>query len=173
MTSRPEQIKTDIFKVHSNVMKNLNEKLLSGFLKHYENIDIKRTHLFNDRYENIYLDESHIPEIRNLLNEACTHASYILKQKKLKAGCWFNHMPPNSITLPHSHDDDDELLSAVYYVETPDNSGNLTIRSSDSDTCIKPEAGMFVFFKPDVVHEVSENKSSRDRLSIGINFGVT
>jgi hypothetical protein len=33
-------------------------------------------------------------------------------------------------------------------------------------------AGQFVFFAPDVLHEVTENRSTRPRLSIGMNFGI-
>lgn len=174
MNNQPEPIKnceTDIFKVHSTLPGNLNVALKTGFLNHYENIDVKRTHLFNGRYENIYITGKHIAELDALLEEACTYASELLDIDDLQAGCWFNNMPPGAITTVHSHDDDDELLSAVYYVMVPDNSGDLIIHSDNENLRITPEAGMFVFFKPDVVHEVTENLSSHDRLSIGINFG--
>ena len=80
-------------------------------------------------------------------------------------------MPPGAITTKHSHDDDDELLSCVYYVAVPDNSGDLIIHTDNENLRINPEEGMFVFFKPDVMHEVTENLSSESRLSIAINFG--
>ena len=149
----------------------LNEALLQGFLDHQHDAGIKRTHLFNGRYENIYLTPTQIPEIRELLDEACVHASRILGMDELQAGCWFNHMPPGAVTTLHSHDDDDELLSAVYYVSVPENSGSLVIHQHDEQHVITPEEGKFVFFAPDVAHEVSENLSTRERLSIGINFG--
>ena len=175
MKTRPEPINgnnTGILTVRSAPLKKLNAALKAGFLRHLDDPTIKRTHLFQGRYENIYLDESHIPELKTLLAEACTHAGYILQQDKLHAGCWFNYMPPGSITLPHRHDDDDELLSAAYYVDVPANSGDLIIHAREGDITIAPEAGMFVFFRPDVSHEVTENKSRLDRLSIGINFGI-
>lgn len=150
---------------------DLNKAIINGFHKHINNPDIKRSHLFNDRYENIYMDETHIPELKILLDTACLHASRILNQDDIQAGCWFNHMPHGSVTTLHSHDDYDELLSCAYYVEVPDNSGDLIIHVNGTETRIKPEAGMFVFFTPDIPHEVTENKSQLDRLSIGINFG--
>jgi ectoine hydroxylase-related dioxygenase (phytanoyl-CoA dioxygenase family) len=58
----------------------------------------------------------------------------------------------------------------VYYVSVPENSGNLIIHEGDKRHVIHPQEGMFVFFAPDVVHEVSRNMSSEDRLSIAINF---
>jgi len=149
----------------------LNTALLQGFSDHQEDADVRRSHLFNGRYENIYLTAKHIPQIKDLLDEACEHASRILGDDDLKAGCWFNHMPPGAVTTVHSHDDDDELLSAVYYISVADNSGKLIIHTNGGRHCITPRAGMFVFFKPDVVHEVSENMSAQDRLSIWINFG--
>ena len=85
-------------------------------------------------------------------------------------------MPPGSTTTLHTHDDDDELLSAVYYVEAAKHSGNLIIYEKSNMPAprkieITPEAGEFIFFKPDVPHEVSRNNSAQSRLSIGFNFG--
>lgn len=156
---------------HSRDAQTLNEALLKGFVAHQHDADVRRTHLFNGRYENIYLTPEQIPQLQALLEEACEHASRILGVDELQAGCWFNHMPPGATTTLHSHDDDDELLSAVYYVSVPANSGCLIIHQHGRQYEIAPEEGKFVFFAPDVVHEVSENRSDRERLSIGINFG--
>lgn len=174
LSNPPEPIKNceaDIFKVHSTLPSSIISALRTGFLSHHEDVDVKRTHLFNGRYENIYITGKHITELDALLEEACAYASELLNIDDLQAGCWFNNMPPGAITTVHSHDDDDELLSAVYYVVVPENSGDLIIHNGNESLRITPEAGMFVFFKPDVVHEVTENLSSHERLSIGINFG--
>ena len=80
-------------------------------------------------------------------------------------------MPSGAVTSVHSHDDYDELISTVYYVSVPENSGNLIIHEGEKRHVIEPKEGMFVFFAPDVVHEVSKNMSADDRLSIAINFG--
>lgn len=157
--------------VYSGDADALNDALLHGFLKHQHDPDIKRTHLFGGRYENIYLTSRQIPELSDLLDEACNHASRFLNIDDLQAGCWFNFMPGGSVTSVHSHDDYDELMSAVYYVSVPENSGNLIIHEGNKRHVINPLEGMFVFFAPDVVHEVSKNMSPDDRLSIAINFG--
>lgn len=149
----------------------LNGALQRGFIEHQQDADIRRSHLFNGRYENIYLTPQHVPEITGLLDEACEHASQILGIDDLQAGCWFNYMPPGAVTTLHSHDDDDELLSAVYYVSVPADSGELIIHDDNHLHRVLPQQGMFVFFAPDIVHEVSKNNSNADRLSIGINFG--
>lgn len=156
---------------------DMNLSILQSFLKLYQQPDIKRTHLFEDRYENIYLNEQHIPELAPLMKAAVALAEDILQLKNLRAGFWFNYMPPGATTTLHTHDDDDELLSAVYYVVVPENSGNLIIYD-DTDNAvlnkieINSKTGEFIFFKPDVRHEVSRNNSNEHRLSIGINFGL-
>lgn len=154
----------------------LNKILLAGFLKWQEDDSVRRTHLFDGRYENIYLDENHIPELSTLIAAATQAAEAILKTQGLRAGYWFNYMPPGATTTLHTHDDNDELLSGVYYVHAPENSGKLIIlpRVSDSTTEkveITAEAGKFVFFRPDAPHEVGKNLSAEHRLSIGMNFG--
>jgi len=170
-SENPAALPPDTHIAFSDKADSYNTALLAGFLNHRHDANIKRTHLFNDRYENIYLTPGHIPELKDLLDEACAHARGFLGVDNLQAGSWFNYMPPGAVTTIHSHDDDDELLSAVYYVSVPVNSGNLIIHKNDGQHIITPQQGMFVFFAPDVVHEVSENLSAHDRLSIGINFG--
>lgn len=168
----------DIYqKISSRNASERNTGIEQGFLKHYLETEIRKTHLFEGRYENIYLDENHIPELSPLIKEAVTHAEQLLGLNNLRAGYWFNYMPPDATTTLHTHDDDDELLSAVYYVNVPENSGNLIIyddtKNSESPKIeIQSKTGDFIFFKPDVRHEVSKNNSSEHRLSIGINFGL-
>ncbi len=164
------------FKTSGNFQQAFNDLLLEKFQKYLSDKNIKRTHLFNGRYENIYLNEKHIPEISVLIKQAIDSAEKILKIKNLRAGYWFNYMPPGSTTTLHTHDDGDELLSGVYYIAVPKNSGALIIyndtkTATDKKTIIRPNAGEFIFFKPNVRHEVSKNSSNEHRLSVGINFG--
>jgi len=164
-------------KITSNNAPNINSAIETGFLKHHNATNIRKTHLFAGRYENIYLNQQHIPALKPLINEAVKLAEEFLDIKNLRAGYWFNYMPPGATTTLHTHDDDDELLSCVYYVKVPENSGNLIIYDDSGDTNqnkieIKSRTGDFIFFKPDVRHEVSKNNSSEHRLSIGFNFGL-
>ena len=149
-----------------------NAELLAGFLKHKDDKNVRKTHLFEGRYENIYLDHGHIPQLSEVISEATRLAAEITHSENLRAGYWFNYMPPASITLPHTHDDDDELLSAAYYIHVPENSGDLILEHGDEKIQLQPKEGEFIFFKPDVRHEVTSNNSNQHRLSIGINFGV-
>jgi len=155
----------------SDTVANNNQAIIQKFLELQDSSGVRKTHLFDGRYENIYLDESHIPELVPLIEEAINHAESILQVQNLRAGYWFNYMPPGSTTTVHTHDDDDELLSGVYYVTVPEDSGNLIIHDGSEKIEITSKAGEFIFFGPDVVHEVSKNNSSEYRLSIGINFG--
>ena len=165
--------------VYSNRLNSpqaINELLLSGFLRLQDDASVRKTHLFEGRYENIYLNETHIPELAALIEIATKSAESILDVQNLRAGYWFNYMPPGSTTTLHTHDDDDELLSGVYYVHVPENSGKLIIHKNMRDEAhdkieVTPEAGKFVFFKPDAPHEVGKNLSAEHRLSIGMNFG--
>ena len=163
-------------KITSRITTQTNAEIHKGFLNQQNKDDVRKTHLFEGRYENIYLNEQHIPQLKPLINEAVSLAEKILNRQNLRAGYWFNYMPPGATTTLHTHDDDDELLSAVYYVYVPEDSGNLIIyENSESGGEQKIEitsrTGDFIFFKPDIRHEVSKNNSIESRLSIGINFG--
>jgi len=151
----------------------LNQALYAGYQCYADADDTRRSHLYEGRYENVYISREKLPEITQVLQHACEAAAQILNvtPDSLKAGLWFNAMPPGSRTLKHAHDDDDELLSAVYYVRVAENSGRLRLYSGNFMTEVTPEAGMFVFFPPDVQHDVTENLSDQIRLSLGINIG--
>lgn len=136
--------------------------------------DLRKTHLFAGRYENIYATERHMPSLRTLLAKAREQASGLLDEPggDLGIGHWVNAMYPGHVTLPHTHDDDDESLSAVYYVRVPPDSGDLLLRSGSDSLRITPEEGMLVMFPPDMEHEVSEHRGQGIRLSIAMNFGL-
>lgn len=151
-----------------------NSRIYNKFHKLKITDDIKRTHLFNNRYENIYIDKKLIPELSNILNFANQCAKKILNiNSTLDIGFWFNDMPPASVTIPHTHDDNDEMLSAAYYVKVPQNSGNLVLFNNKKDKkIITPQEGQLILFNADCLHEVTTNNSEQNRLSIGMNFGM-
>lgn len=132
-----------------------------------------RNHFLGGRYENLYVVPDAIPEMRVILDLATAQAAHILKRTKndLCLGWWLNIMQPGDITYPHTHDNDDELLSGVYYIFVPSRSGKLLLTKGAQHAEIEPRAGRFVFFRPDVVHEVTRNESDQPRISIGFNVG--
>ena len=161
-------------RVFSQPCFDINKKVVDKFESLTDNDFKEKTHLFNGRYENIYLDVNKIPELKIIVDAANENAANILniKQDKLVSGFWLNAMAAGDVTTAHTHDDDDELLSCVYYIKVPENSGDLIIIDNNNKTIVKPEEGMFVFFSPDTLHEVSKNESSQSRLSIAFNFGL-
>lgn len=165
----------DLFtRVFSQSCFDINKKVLEKF-KSLKDDDFKeQTHFFHGRYENLYLDVNKIPELKIIVDAAHENAEKILniKQEKLASGFWLNAMAAGDVTTAHTHDDDDELLSCVYYIKVPENSGDLIIIDNDNKIIVKPEEGMFVFFTPDTLHEVSKNESTKSRLSIAFNFGL-
>lgn len=152
---------------------NINQQIMQGYARMNEQDFVRRSHFFHGRYENLYLDRIQIPAIGSVLQQAEGYAASILEMTaaKLRSGFWMNEMGPNAVTSEHDHDEYDELLSGVYYVQVPTDSGELHIVDQYSRTVVTPEAGMFVFFAPSVRHSVSVNRSSERRISIGMNFG--
>ena len=153
---------------------DVNKKVLEKFELLAEEDFKEKTHLFNGRYENIYLEVNKIPELEVIVNIALENAASILniKKEKLVFGFWLNAMGTGDVTTAHTHDDDNELLYCVYYIKVPENSGDLIITENNKKTIIKPSEGTFIFFSPDTLHEVSKNESTQSRLSIAFNFGL-
>jgi len=151
----------------------VNRQILEAYLQLVEQDFLKRTHFFNGRYENLYLQRDRITAIGKVLKQAEQYASHILQNSaaQLRSGFWINDMAPGAVTTEHDHDEDDELLSGVYYVQVPLNSGELNIIDKHSRTVVTPKAGMFVFFAPTVRHSVNVNNSEGKRISLGMNFG--
>jgi uncharacterized RmlC-like cupin family protein len=80
-------------------------------------------------------------------------------------------MGPGHRTSLHTHEERDELLSAVYYVTAPAHCGDLVLDLSLTRLRLSPSPGLMVLFPPDVPHEVDVNRSGEDRLSVAFNFG--
>ncbi len=152
----------------------VNPAIAEGYARWAEDPSTRRSHPFGGRYENVYIGAERIPALGPVLDQARRLAAEVcgVPAEHLAVGYWFNAMGPGQRTLPHTHDDHDEVLSGVYYVEVPPESGNLVVEDGHCRTTVSPRAGMFVFFAPDLLHEVTENRSGAPRLSIGMNFGA-
>ncbi len=151
----------------------VNAVLIQQFNQYRDTDEVRRSHYFSGRYENIYLDLDKVPAMQTVMQQAHCFAQQILNtSQELKRGFWFNLMLPGHVTQPHTHDDDDEYLSGVYYINAPENSGDLLLNIESESIQVHPQAGKFVFFPPDISHQVTENKSNDERLSVGMNFGI-
>jgi hypothetical protein len=151
----------------------LNAGLYARFMELSGTDRLRQSHHFAGRFENTYIDEADIPEIATVLTEVKQQAGQMLgvAADTLKAGFWFNAMEAGHRTTPHHHDENDELLSAVYYIRVPENSGNLILHDEDRQVIIQPQAGKLVMFAPGVLHEVTPNLSPELRLSVAMNVG--
>lgn len=159
------------YSVHQSQFKDrFNIALLKQFIAANDLEDIKKTHYFYGRFENIYLKPQHAPLLWEIKADVKHHVNQLLGQPVLKIACWFNAMGPAAKTTLHYLDDDDELLSGVYYVHVPENSGALIIHSQQKTFCHTLREGQWVFFSPQTPHAVSENILNALRLSIAFNF---
>ena len=80
-------------------------------------------------------------------------------------------MQPGHSTTLHTHDDGYELISGVYYLEVPQNSGDILMHAGGEVLRFTPQAGLLLLFPPDLPHAVEENRSARSRLSMAFNIG--
>lgn len=133
----------------------------------------QRSHYFGGRFENLYLPREAIPQLELILLTARQQAAAILQQplETLRIGFWFNLMQQGDVTTPHTHDDDSELLSGTYYISVPPHSGELVVWLAGRPHAITPVAGRFIFFAPEVLHEVRRHAAPQPRLSVGFNIG--
>jgi hypothetical protein len=151
----------------------LNAGLFTRFMALGGTDRIRQSHHIDGRFENTYIDMADIPDIAPLLEIVRQRAGQLLgvAPDTLKAGFWFNAMQGGQRTAPHHHDENDELLSAVYYIRVPEHSGDLILHEAGRETVIQAEEGKLVIFAPSVLHEVSVNQSSEMRLSVAFNVG--
>jgi len=167
-------LSTNIFIRHDTRCARANAAILEQFLALGDADVERRTHLVDGRFENIYPRPGAVPALEPVLAAARRFGARILgcDPGALRLGWWFNAMPPGAVTGLHSHDEDDEQLSAVYYVSVPRDSGTLRLDAGARGwRAIVPRAGRFVLFAPAMAHEVTRNASTDLRLSVGLNMG--
>lgn len=149
----------------------LNASLIRGFQRERAAGTTRQSHFFHGRPENLYVPRARLPEIEPLLEHAVTLAAGLTGVNDLKLGFWFNAMGPGHLTTRHAHQELDELLSCVYYLVCPENSGRLVLHGAHGRHFVDPQPGLLVCFPPDLEHEVELNRSPEERLSVAINFG--
>ena len=137
--------------------------------------NLNKTHFFHDRYENIYLENCDNTELNSLMAESLGFCAELLEvdKEELDIGYWFNLMAPGHVTTLHTHDNLNELISGVVYLTVPEDSGDLVLKTDDSEISLTPVTGNYIFFNPETPHLVTKNNSSSHRLSIGMNIGLT
>lgn len=151
----------------------VNAAILEQYNKLSQDDSLKRTHFFMGRFENTYISEQQIPAITPVIQLARHYAAQILQEdiEKMKMGFWFNEMHPGHETSLHTHEEYDERLSAVYYIQADSHSGDLIVHQDNEQFKFTPEAGKIILFAPEVPHQVEKNNSDILRLSVALNFG--
>lgn len=167
---RPDSL-TPVYFAELEQAEGINRALIDAFSREKNAPDVRRSHHFMGRFENTYIPAQRLPELQPLAGFAQQMAAQVLGRAPLRQGFWFNEMPPGHRTTLHSHEEDDELLSGVYYLVCPAHSGRLILHDDDALITITPRPGLLVLFPPDLPHEVEENRSRETRLSIAFNFG--
>lgn len=152
-----------------------NAPLVAAFDRLDETDFQQRTHFIAGRFENLYLQRDRLPGLAPILDFAQAEAARRLRLDAdgLRSGFWLNAMRPGQCTSRHSHEENDELLSGVYYVTAPADSGDILFHDSPFETRVSPQAGLLLLFAPDLPHSVERNRSQQLRLSIAFNFGCS
>jgi hypothetical protein len=153
-----------------------NTQLLDAVKKRFvqliDDASTNKTHHFGGRFENIYPDKSKFPEMEQLSALLLALARQQLgTETELQLGYWFNLMGPGHTTSLHTHEENEELLSGVCYLQVPDNSGDIVFPSGENTHRLTPQTGDVYLFSPTLPHLVEKNCSGENRLSVAFNIG--
>ena len=111
-----------------------------------------------------------------------------LSRKPVLGNMWANINGPGNYNRPHVHPN--ALFSGVYWIKTPENSGNLMLYDPRPGTHMSmptrkeeklppelwrevqypPKAGTCIMFPSWLWHEVKPNQSNDTRISVSFNF---
>ena len=111
-----------------------------------------------------------------------------LSRKPVMGNMWANINGPGNYNRPHVHPN--SLFSGVYWIKSPENSGNLMLYDPRPGTHMSmpnrtdgklppelwrevqysPKAGTCIMFPSWLWHEVKPNQSSDTRISVSFNF---
>lgn len=99
--------------------------------------------------------------------------------------CWVNVYRPGDAQEAHLHQNN--VLSGIYYVKTPESCGEMLFHSTLADVmldppktkidgfntevaAITPVAGQMLLFRSSLRHSVKPNRSTEDRISVAFNL---
>ena len=166
--------KPAVHQFHLDEHAELNNSIRHAYSRLREHPGTEKTHLFHGRYENVYPPRAEFPEIEPLLDWIGKHCRDLLGLGDQEPGIafWFNEMRPGDVTTLHTHNDGEELLSGVYYILVPEDSGDIIFHVDGQTTAVTPAEGDLFLFSPALPHEVGENCSRSMRLSVAFNIGI-
>ncbi len=162
---------------------NINHNKLKNIIlkNRHKKIDLNEEQTIDwdmHRYEDSYLPmNSEFEKIIKYLND---QFKYLNKRSLKLLNYWAHIHEKNMSTLPHNHLEDngaydENLLSGVYYVQVPKNSGKLVFNYPHTayhprKYFINPEEGMFCLFSYALDHLVTRNLSEETRISVSFNL---
>ena len=155
----------------------LNARLASAFAGLADADFDRRTHFIDGRFENLYVPADRLSGADELLRFVTAQARDVLgldagpTAPALRCGFWLNAMRPGQRTSRHNHDENDEMLSAVYYVTAPKGSGDILFHDQPFQIRVTPRPGLLLLFPPSLLHSVEANRSDQLRLSVAFNLG--
>ena len=106
------------------------------------------------------------------INQSITQ---ITNSQSIIASMWGNISSKYNYNHAHIHDTDyifrNNLLSGVFYLQTPINSGDITFHSPTMSemASFEPSPNMLLIFPSSLVHAVNQNLSEEDRISLAFN----
>lgn len=181
-----KEMKMQLEQIHVIVEKQntINrQSILEEFLANIGNYTF--THFVGKRWENIYLKIGEIPSIKPLLHFAIDtalekyrevlkpHETLMIPHDLLgyeKNEFWFNAANPGESTGVHNHNGK-AFLSGVYYLQIPDNCGNIHFITADGkEHEIEAEEGKLILFPAELDHHVPLNCSNEVRISLAFNL---
>ena len=71
-----------------------NPLVIDGYLNKLESSEVRKSHFFSGRYENIYIDRNEVPGLSTLIPFWIASAAQVLDKNSddLRCGFWFNDM---------------------------------------------------------------------------------
>jgi len=156
----------------------LIEQVCQGVLQSWQHQPelFNKSHQFMGRYENLYLEAQQCPGLETLIGcikqQALSFLSPAIEPSRLAFLFWFNLMGQGQQTTWHNHDELDEQLSGVVYLQAAPGSAAFLYRLHDQVQRIQPATGAVLWFNPALDHAVEIHNIETTRLALAFNFGL-
>jgi hypothetical protein len=111
-----------------------------------------------------YSNTKDIRWIDNFLKDCCSTANIT----NTPTAFWFNISPKNAHHRWHSHGGASTI--GIFYIQIPENSGNIEFKHNNIITSITPYEGLLLIAPAGIEHRVLANNSDEDRISMAFNF---
>lgn len=111
-----------------------------------------------------YFDTKDLPWIEKFLKDCCLTANIT----NTPTAFWFNINPRHAHHRWHSHGGASTI--AVFYIQIPNDSGNIEFKHDNKTVSITPYEGLLLIAPAGIEHRVLPNNSNDDRISMAFNF---